>query len=250
MANAAVCKVEEIQPQHHFCTRCCKEEIRDREAYYVVLDLEMCTVPRNTLYRYQHEIIQIGAVKVNRDFEIISEFSTYVRPEYGSLDWRIKHLTGITESQLKTAPFLQEALDAFECWMGDRVTKLYAWSDSDYIQIENELTLKHMTSKQNQKLLELNWIDFQKYFMDRFSFHRNPSLEDAMHLAEVDAKGSYHNGLDDAANTARLIQKLILNPEYQLSGKLPAEKHEVKSKGTHLQVSLGEMFADVFGAIR
>ena len=34
--------------------------------------------------------------------------------------------------------------------------------------------------------------------------------------AEIEPEGRFHDGLDDAVNTAYLIEKLELNPEYQL----------------------------------
>ena len=54
---------------------------------YVVLDLEMCKVPkslRNETYRWCYETIQIGAVLLDENYDVKKKFSTFVRPEYGS----------------------------------------------------------------------------------------------------------------------------------------------------------------------
>ena len=64
-------------------------------ANYIVLDLEMCMVPRHMKtkeYRLKHEIIQIGAVKLNEHFDEVSRFSTFVKPQYGYVDGFIKEL--------------------------------------------------------------------------------------------------------------------------------------------------------------
>ena len=56
---------------------------------YVIVDLEMCKVPkpmRTEKYHWSSETIQIGAVLVNENLEIIDEFNSYVHPEYGSID--------------------------------------------------------------------------------------------------------------------------------------------------------------------
>ena len=53
--------------------------------YYVVVDLEMCGVPKNKRkqYKNKHEIIQIGAAVMDSDLNILDTFSQYVKPEFG-----------------------------------------------------------------------------------------------------------------------------------------------------------------------
>ena len=72
----------------------------------VVIDLEMCKVPQ--IYRSKDrslsmEIIQIGAVLMNENNDILDEYSSYVKPEYGVVDNFIKGLTGIREADVKKA---------------------------------------------------------------------------------------------------------------------------------------------------
>ena len=51
---------------------------------YVMIDLEMCNVSRGTKgYGYKNEIIEIGAVLMSENMEIIDGFCTYVSPQYG-----------------------------------------------------------------------------------------------------------------------------------------------------------------------
>ena len=66
--------------------------------YYLVLDLEMCMVKgsaKKKMHGMTQEIIQIGAVLLNKENHIIDEFSTYVKPEFGKLNDFISELTGI-----------------------------------------------------------------------------------------------------------------------------------------------------------
>ena len=52
---------------------------------YVVIDLEMCKVPkmyRNKMYKYATEIIEIGTVLLDEDFRQIATLRQYVHPEY------------------------------------------------------------------------------------------------------------------------------------------------------------------------
>ncbi len=68
--------------------------------YHIVLDFEFTPIPK--YYKYQrrlvkHELIEIGAVKLNETYQIIDEFSTFVKPKYSTLDPNCSALTGITE---------------------------------------------------------------------------------------------------------------------------------------------------------
>lgn len=65
-----------------------------------------------------------------------------------------------------------------------------------------------------------------------------PKLEEALGRVEIEPEGNFHDGLDDAVNTGYLIEKLELNPEYQLvSYEMPDKPSE------RLSSTLGELFA-------
>lgn len=61
-----------------------------------------------------------------------------------------------------------------------------------------------------------NWIDYQAVFTKRYELTRQLNLEEALGRAEIEPEGRFHDGLDDAVNTGYLIEKLELNPDYQL----------------------------------
>lgn len=88
---------------------------------YVIVDLEMCHVPRaiqdiNNYYRGS-EIIQIGAVLVDEDLQIVDNFVTLVCPEFGTIDTYIENLTGISRKDVCGAPRIKEALEMFIDWL-------------------------------------------------------------------------------------------------------------------------------------
>lgn len=63
---------------------------------YLVIDLEMCNVPRDyrsRSYKYANETIQIGAVLLDEEFKRIGTLSQYVHPEHGVIDPFIQNLT-------------------------------------------------------------------------------------------------------------------------------------------------------------
>ena len=209
---------------------------------YLVIDLEMCNVPRDyrsRSYKYANETIQIGAVLLDEEFKRIGTLSQYVHPEHGVIDPFIQNLTGIRNSQVKKAPRIEEALLHMIDWIGDREYKVYAWSGSDRAQILHEIKAKNIVDEKIASFMEESrWVDYQDIFMKRYEMSRKMSLEEALGRADIDPEGRFHDGLNDAVNTGLLIEKLELNPDYQLvSYEMPEKSSE------HLSSSLGEVFA-------
>lgn len=141
---------------------------------YVVIDLEMCKVPkmyRNKMYKYATEIIEIGTVLLNEDFRQIATLRQYVHPEYGVLDHYISNLTGIQNVQIKNAPLLEEALKHLTNWLGDREYKIFAWSECDFAQLRREIKSKQIEDEQIQNFMQpKRWIDYQDAFVKRSGF--------------------------------------------------------------------------------
>ena len=82
------------------------------------------------------------------------------------------------------------------------------------------------------------------YFIENLTGIKNsqvknaPKLEETLGRVEIEPEGNFHDGLDDAVNTGYLIEKLELNPEYQLvSYEMPDKPSE------RLSSTLGELFA-------
>ncbi len=207
---------------------------------YVVIDVEMCKVQKSYAwkdYRYANEIIQVGAVMMNEHYEQIAEFSSYVCPSYGKIDHFIENLTGIRGSDVCNAPSLDEVLRSMLLWIGNRDVTFYSWSDTDYYQIRGEILAKgYDKTELNRFLDEENWIDYQKVLKDRFSMSRILSLSDALTIAELDPEGRAHDGLMDAYNTARMISKIEMNPDYKFTIEKLREKEPAP-----LCASLGDL---------
>ena len=87
---------------------------RDIPMSYVAFDIE--TTGLNPKF---DKIIEIGAVRI-RDGEVAEIFSSFVNPAR-SLPERIVELTGIQDSDVKEAPYMEDILDAFLAFLGDDV---------------------------------------------------------------------------------------------------------------------------------
>lgn len=210
---------------------------------HLVIDLEMCKVPKNyrgTRYKYAYEIIQIGAVLLDEAFNEIATLSQFVHPVHGVVDNFITNLTGIQRGQVKNAPELKEALLLLLDWLGDREYTVYAWSDTDYQQLFHEMEAKAIRDPKIEEFMNPErWVDYQKVFGERYNFDHAIGLEEALSLAKIDPKGRFHDGLSDAVNTGKLIAVLELNPEYELRDYI-SELEEGKEP---LSFGLGSLFA-------
>ena len=95
------------------------------EFSYIVLDLEWNqpmsgqeTITRP--FRFDSEIIEIGALKLNNRFEEMSEFKSFVRPVfYPSMNGHVVQLTKIRPQELEKAPDFPAAYAAFRDWCGE-----------------------------------------------------------------------------------------------------------------------------------
>lgn len=210
---------------------------------YLVIDLEMCKVPkqyRRRNYKYAYETIQIGAVLLDEEYEVIGRLNQYVHPEFGVLDHFITELTGIKNCNIKHVPLLADALRHLIDWIGDREYKVYAWSGTDYMQIQHEICCKTIKDSKIDSFMEADrWIDYQEVYRKRFRLENVCSLEEAIVSCKLHVKGRLHDGLYDAVNTAKLIKKLEKNPGFEIE----TIDKESYLKSEPLNLSLGDIFA-------
>lgn len=90
---------------------------------YIVFDLEWNQSPEgkaNSIRRMPFEIIEIGAVKMDSDFQIISRFHRLITPQvYTELHYVISEVTHMDIEKLKSegAPFAEVIRDFIQ-WCG------------------------------------------------------------------------------------------------------------------------------------
>lgn len=186
---------------------------------YVVIDLEMCAVHNETskqVFNSDTELIQIGAVLLDQDYRIVDTYSTYVCPEFGSIDSYINRLTGISAKDTLNAQKSNKALADFAEWLPEDAT-IIAWSEHDEKQIKKELDGKGIN---NPKLRSTfgQWIDCQVMFGQRMGNDRKYKLSEALLITGLWSDGKAHDALIDARNTAYIFAKLeqeeCIRPNY------------------------------------
>ncbi len=209
-----------------------------------MVDLEMCRNLNSLHSEYSHgtEIIQIGAVLLDEEYQIVRRFNCYVRPQYGNIDSFIKGLTGISWDDVKNAPLLEEALWQFIDWLPEEKVTAVSWSKSDEKQLRAEMSEKNIVIERMEDILD-RWLDCQPIFTKRLGGRKRYSLGEALVAADIDTKGNAHNGMSDAYNTALLFSKMMRNPDFELNPYYKAAQEPEKGPG--LQFSMGDLLKGI-----
>ena len=173
---------------------------------HVVVDLEMNPVSREfreIRRSLNDEVIEIGAVKLDEKYQQISEFQSYVKPEYGEIRQHITQLTGITGDMVADKETFRGVFRRFMEWVGEEEATIYSWSMSDIKQLRQECRLK--LKDFDVKWLSEHWVDLQKQFDDRLGLHNSLALKHALGAMDRNFEGTQHTALADAANTSAIL---------------------------------------------
>lgn len=185
--------------------------------HHVVLDFEMTPVSRenkDALENLCEEVIEIGALKLDKYGKTDDRFCCMVRPQYSrSVSATVTKLTGICTKDLSFADTFDIAVRKFSEWIGSEKARIYSWSDSDLLQIKRECFYKGIRFPENMR----RWTDLQAVYpriMGRGRRSR-PALHTAVKECgiEFDEKRA-HRALYDAEKTAELL-RYVITGEYR-----------------------------------
>ena len=175
---------------------------------YIVLDLEwnQPNSPRvmvKSPVSLKGEIIQIGAVKLDENLEIIDTFKIMVKPKYyRTMHKKVSRLTSITDDDLQYGFPFKQALSYFNSWCTEDCIFL-TWSGDDVRMLRSNLTMHKVKYYSIPKS-----YDVQKLFSIQIAKdQRQYSLVQALEIVQEPAC-SAHDALHDAINTTRVLRHL------------------------------------------
>ena len=179
---------------------------------YISLDLEWnqayaqkaLAVQKRLECRLRGEVIQIGAVKLDADLNIIGSYRITVKPKFfKSIQRHVMRLTGITQTMLDHGTPLPEAIARFEKWCGEDFAFL-TWGPDDIPMLEDNLRAHHLDGAWLHRV-----YDLQKIFGRQTDNSKNQrSLEFAMEHFGIEQTLPAHDALNDAYFTALVAQRL------------------------------------------
>lgn len=177
---------------------------------YIILDLEWDSAYSVKFKRFINQILQIGAVKLDGNFNIIGTFEQTVRSSVSKkVTGRFAALTGITTEKMRDGIPFDEAVDRYNEWAGkDTVTM--TWSDSDLYSIkENEECLL----SGGRRFAVEKYLDLQKFVQGElkkagYEDKNQISLSAAAQILGVDTEGlELHTAKDDSLLCVALLKK-------------------------------------------
>ena len=183
---------------------------------YVILDLEWDNVYFPPAKRFVNQILQIGAVRLGSNFEIIDTFEKTIRSSVSKkVSGRFAELTGITTEKMLSGVPLDKAVEEYNKFSyGAEVTM--TWSNTDlYTIVDNQKTLL----KGESEFVFNKYLDLQKLVQGELQLRgydskNQISLEGAAALLGVDTISfELHTALDDSLLCAELL-KLCYNKSH------------------------------------
>jgi len=170
---------------------------------YIILDLE-ATCWRDRSIENQHEIIEIGAVKISEQKETIDEFNAFIQPKlHPELSEFCTELTTIEQRDVDQADGFETVIKEFWNWINlDEDYLLCSWGFYDRSQFKKDCELHGMDTKWLKPHISL------KHQHAKFNNLKRPiGMSWALKMENIPLEGTHHRGIDDAKNIAKIFLK-------------------------------------------
>lgn len=179
---------------------------------YIIFDLEFNSTKLPNQDKTINEIIEIGAVKLDKSLTEIDSFSMTVRPKYtNKLNPFTKKLTHITEEELNKSNKFSTVIQLFKNWCENTdETVFLSWSDTDlHVLAENYAEFLNNEAVDFIK----KYADLQRYISNFIKTENNNqiSLKSAAEFYNINSDNfSLHRATDDSR-----VCSLILHKSYK-----------------------------------
>ena len=187
------------------------------------------------------EILQIGAVKLDADLNIIDTFNTFVKPNiYKEIHPFIKKMTNIIHEDVKDAPNFPQAFNNFKEFMNNDKNILCVWGNGDLKEVYRNIKYYNLSTEN----LSNTYINVQHHASIYFNNPTGKSigLQNAITLLQLNQDKSYHNALNDAYYTS-LVFKNIFNDKIETK-KYTFDNDSKKNPPTKRKVNYDNIFSE------
>lgn len=165
-------------------------------------DTKISTTPKLTF-----EIIQIGALKLNENLEVIGSFNELVKPIiYKEVNPYVENLTKITAELLDECDIFIDIYNKFIDFVGNDNTILCVWGKSDIKEFIRNIRFHNLPLEG----FPIKFIDVQKHTSKFFNLSKGIQigLKSAVELLNINFKDNFHNAFYDAFYTCEVYRKI------------------------------------------
>ena len=178
---------------------------------YIIMDLEWNNAYMKSAQKFVNEIIEIGAVKLNEELEVVDTYSELIKPVVSKkLRTRIKDLTHITNEDISGGIPFKDAIIKLEKWIGEDAVVM-TWGDTD---VRTMLSNFKYFLKNDKIAFIKKYADLQRYCQCFINMEnvQQAGLSYAAECLEIDAdKYPHHRALDDSLLSAECFKKVYDN---------------------------------------
>ncbi|MCI9254571.1 MAG: exonuclease domain-containing protein [Lachnospiraceae bacterium] len=188
---------------------------------YIVLDLEWnqsSDGKEEESKLLPFEIVEIGAIRLNSERQMVSEFSELIKPQvYHEMHHITRKLIHLQMDQLEHGrPFAEVAEQFFE-WCGEDPV-FCTWGAMDLTELQRNLSYYGMQTLADGPF---PFLDVQKLFSIGFEDRKSRrSLEYAIDYLKIEKDIPFHRAFSDAYYTAKVLalldQEVLRNYSYDV----------------------------------
>ncbi|MBQ7046231.1 MAG: exonuclease domain-containing protein [Oscillospiraceae bacterium] len=182
---------------------------------FIIMDLEWNNTYARKTKGFINEIIEIGAVKLDENLNVIDKFSSVIRSQIGKkLRNDVKQLTNITNEDIRSGEPFTKVFSKFRKWI-NRDSVILTWGDGDIrVLIDN---YKYLNGINTIPFL-YRYADLQAYIQTIVNAPKSHQigLSKAAELLEIDETSySLHRALDDSLLSAECFKKTYNSKKFE-----------------------------------
>lgn len=175
---------------------------------YIVFDLEWnqcCGGRNNENPRMPFEIIEIGAVKLDKKFNIIDTYSSIIKPKiYKKLQPHIRSILNYDERTLRKGRPFDMVCREFIKWCGADYT-FCTWGSMDLNYLQNNMDYYYMKSLASP----LKFYNIQQIYADtKAENNAIVKLERAVSHLNIKSDRPFHSAVNDAYYTGMVLKEI------------------------------------------
>jgi len=156
------------------------------------------------------EIVEIGAVKLNENRDMVGEFSELVKPQiYHEMHYITSKLIHLQMEQLEKGKPFVEVMTKFLEWSGEDCM-FCTWGPLDLLELQRNMEYYGMEPLSDRPV---KYLDIQKLFSIAYEDKKSRrSLEYAIDMLGIHKDIPFHRAFSDAYYTAQVFD-MIEDPE-------------------------------------
>jgi len=186
---------------------------------YLILDLEMSGSEADF-----HDIIQIGCILADDNWNKLSEFESLVYPDNpDAFSSDAENIHGISLNDLENAPIAYDVFENFEHWIRKTLKRnnnqplhdiifcgQSVINDINFLKSEyDELNITWPFSTKMYDLLSISFIFFQIFEANKIEKPKSMSLKNVAEYFNLKREEETHNALEDALLTYKCFKEYL-----------------------------------------